>query len=78
MVNVVGCLPTQTLTGETAASDDDRVCGDFGPGRFAWKRREFRLFGQPIPYRGRQGFFHVPDDLILGDIVALNAQNGGG
>jgi hypothetical protein len=33
-------------------------------GRFAWKRDEFRLFDQPIPYRGAQGIFNVPDDLI--------------
>ena len=64
MVNVVDCLPTQTLFGDAAASDDDRECGDFAPGRFAWKRDEFRLFDQPIPYRGAQGIFNVPDDLI--------------
>jgi hypothetical protein len=64
MVNVIDCLPTQTLFGGTAASGDDRECGDFGSGRFAWKRGEFRLFEQPVPYRGRQGIFNVPDDLI--------------
>jgi hypothetical protein len=78
MVNVIDCLPTQTLTGDAAASDDDRECGDFGPGRFAWKRDEFRRFNQPIPYRGRQGFFNVPADTLLGGIVWLNTQNGGG
>jgi hypothetical protein len=64
MVNLVDCLPTQTFSGDAAASDDDRECGDFAPGRFAWKRDEFRLFDQPIPYRGRQGIFSVPDELI--------------
>jgi hypothetical protein len=64
MVNLVDCLPTQTLFGDAAASDDDRECGDFAPGRFAWKRDWFRLFEQPIPYRGARGFFNVPDDLI--------------
>jgi hypothetical protein len=64
MVNVVDCQPTRSPSGDTAASDDDRACGDFSPGRFAWKRDEFRLFEQPIPYRGAQGIFNVPDDLI--------------
>lgn len=64
MVNVVDCLPTQTLLGDAAASDDDRECGDFAPGRFAWKQDEFRLFDQPIPYRGAQGIFNVPDNVI--------------
>ena len=65
MVNVVDCLPTEMLFGDGAVSDDDRVCGDFSAGRFAWKRDEFRLFDQPIPYRGAQGIFNVPDNLIL-------------
>jgi activating signal cointegrator 1 len=64
MVNVVDCPPTLTPLGDAAASDDDRECGDFGPGRFAWKRDAFRLFEQPIPFRGRQGVFNVPDDVI--------------
>jgi hypothetical protein len=64
MVNIVDCQPTQILFGDTAASDDDRECGDFGPGRFAWKRDEYRLFDQPIRYRGAQGIFNVPNDFI--------------
>ena len=64
MVNIVDCVPTRTPFGDAAANDDDRVCGDFSAGRFAWKRDGFRLFDQPIPYRGAQGIFSVPDNLI--------------
>jgi hypothetical protein len=64
MVNVVDCRPTHGLLGDAATSDDDRACGNFGPGRFAWKRDEFRLFDPPIPYRGAQGIFNVPDQLM--------------
>src|SRR5690348_12363065 len=64
MVNVVDCVPTRRRIGDAAANDDDRACGDFSGGRFAWKRDEFRLFDQPIPHRGAQGIFNVPDDLI--------------
>jgi hypothetical protein len=64
MVNVVDCQPTQTFLGDSAASDDDRECGNFTLGRFAWKRDRFRLFDRPMPYRGRQGIFVVPDALI--------------
>jgi hypothetical protein len=64
MVNVADCVPTQMPTGDAATNYDDRVCGDFSAGRFAWKRAEFRLFQRPIPYRGAQGIFNVPDDLI--------------
>jgi hypothetical protein len=64
MVNVVDCQPTHAVLGDAAASDDDLECGDFGPGRFAWKRDQLRLFDQPISYRGRQGIFNVPDAVI--------------
>ena len=64
MVNVVDCLPTELLFGDAAANDDDRECGDFSAGRFAWKRDGFRLFHSPIPYRGTRAFFNVPDNLI--------------
>src|SRR5260221_8842541 len=64
MVNVVDCVPTEMLFGDAAANDDERVCGDFSAGRFAWKRDEFRRFDRPVPYRGAQGIFNVRDDLI--------------
>ena len=76
LVRVIDCLPTQTLSGDTAANDDDRECGDFAPGRFAWKRDEFRVFDQPIPYRGRQGIFNVPAGFILGYIPSLKCALG--
>lgn len=64
-VELIACVPTM---GEgdrpVAASDDDLACGDFSPGRFAWRRGGYRLFRRPIPYRGAQGFFHVPDELL--------------
>ena len=57
----------------------ERAVGSaFGHDRLHDLFREFRLFDQPIPYRGRQGFFNVPADTILGGIVWLNTQNGGG
>ena len=67
IVNMVDCVPTRRPIGDAAANDDDRECGDFSAGRFAWKRGEFRLFDQPIPYRGAQGIFNVPDNLIPKD-----------
>lgn len=61
---LVDCVPTIMPIGDAVTNNDDRVCGDFSAGRFAWKRDEFRLFERPIPYRGAQGIFVVPDDLI--------------
>lgn len=45
-----------------AAHHEDRVCGDWRDGRYAWRRGpEVKVFKTPIPYLGRQGFFTVED-----------------
>lgn len=64
IVKIVACRPTVTLFKDAAVSDDDRACGDFSEGRFAWERNEFCLLPKPIPYRGQQGVFTVSDDLF--------------
>lgn len=82
MVNLVDCVPTNNFA---AAYDDteDGQCGDFFPGRYAWRRGEFRRFARPIPYRGAQGFFNVPisafsaaefETLDPDDIAVMNVQ----
>lgn len=73
-VQICACLRTEDVYGVNAvpwqnmthAQRLDYVCGDFGPGRFAWKasgsnRRELK---EPIPYRGKQGLFYVPRELL--------------
>lgn len=42
----------------------DFWCGDFRPGRFAFRRSEFRVFDRPVPWRGQQGVFEVPDAVV--------------
>jgi hypothetical protein len=37
--------------------------GLYEPGRFAWVLRDVRRLVDPIPYRGRQKLFDVPDEL---------------
>lgn len=44
-------------------SDNEKVFGDFSPGRYAWKLENVRAI-EPFPVRGRQGLFEVE----VGDI----------
>jgi hypothetical protein len=48
------------------AALDDLLCGDFSPGRHAWKRGAFRRLPAAAPYVGKQGFFEGPDDVMAG------------
>lgn len=42
------CLP---------ADNDDRIAGDWRPGRYAWPIRSVTPFAMPIPAKGKQGWW---------------------
>lgn len=66
MVKIVDCVTTEDIQAGIVHpfTADDLACGNFDIGRFGWKRSDYRLFETPIPYRGQQGFFSVPDELL--------------
>ncbi len=75
--DLVDCKPTESLsaaelderrlpTGVTnpAFAWRERDMGDFYPGRFACKLENVRRIQPAIPWKGAQGFFDVPDDVL--------------
>jgi hypothetical protein len=57
------------ITSENAAELERRdpvefAFGDYTPGRFAWVLRDIEQLEAPIPFKGAQGIFTVPDHLI--------------
>lgn len=69
VVNLVDCVKTEM---STVLSERDSHCGDFSPGRFAWRRELLTTSIGPWPYKGRQGLFNI-DDL---DVVANKILGG--
>lgn len=60
-------------TGEKVDSLDtwtEEMMGNFGPGRFGWVLRNPRRFAQPIPYRGAQGLFEIPAEVVAAAMAA--------
>lgn len=43
--------------------------GNYTPGRFAWILRDVVRLAEPVPWRGSQGIFDVPDEVIDRDYV---------
>ncbi len=39
--------------------------GDFGSGRYAWRLEKVRMLKTPMPYRGQQGLWTLPDDVVV-------------
>jgi hypothetical protein len=67
--DVVKCLPTESVIVDAI----ERAQGNFDRGRFAWEAASAREFATPLPYRGRQQLFDVPDAEVaeaLGIIVS--------
>ena len=70
---IVCCVPTEQFTPHQLES----VWGDYGAGRFAWVLDNIQPLEKPIPCKGRQGFFNVPDDLIYGSAsIKVGNDNG--
>lgn len=65
IVHITDCVPTIGIGGKTQhASLADLLAGDWSAGRYAWRRSYYRRFETPIPWKGKQGFFEVPDNII--------------
>lgn len=41
--------------------------GNYEPGRFMWVTNNLKMFDPAIPYKGKQGFFFVPESVLEGD-----------
>lgn len=42
----------------------ERQMGDFSEGRYAWILMDVRPLAKPVPFRGLQGLFNVPDEIL--------------
>lgn len=59
IVDVEDVQPTESIK----TTSQDYACGDFSPGRYGWRRKPgVRLIEKPIPWRGNQAMFDVPDE----------------
>jgi hypothetical protein len=77
VVQLVEVLATEgpTVRGMLQARPQEAIFGNFEPGRFAWELRSVRAFAQPIPYRGQQGLFEVPECANAADYAVMVRDN---
>ena len=67
VANLIDCVGTDSLLDAdvlTANGHREAALGDYSPGRYAWMTDNLRQLRKPIPWKGSQGFFNVPDDII--------------
>lgn len=76
--NLVDCRPSESFTqaelhtrrfqeGKTDEhySWNEGMMGNFELGRFGWVLSDIKPTRWPIPFKGGQGFFNVPDELLV-------------
>jgi hypothetical protein len=67
-VRITDCLPTeQVYPRRPSILNDarDYMCGDFTPGRFAWRSASvYKCIAPHEPIIGRQRIFNVPDEVF--------------
>ncbi len=75
VARLVDVLPTEHLrdqlhmTGQLGRwTGQERMMGDYGPGRFAWLLEDVKALSAPVPCRGRQRLFVLPPD-ITADVL---------
>ena len=64
LVELYSCTPAVQLA-ETGLSDSELEFGNFSDDRWAWITRNPQAINPPIPYRGRQGIFNIPNSVLM-------------
>lgn len=59
------CRIDRTEDARERLGEMELMLGNYAPGRFAWLFQDVRALPSPIPFKGAQGIFEIPDDLIL-------------
>lgn len=69
-VTLVDCVRTEGFV----PGEVERHFGDYSRGRYAWLCEEFTPFAEPIPFRGHQSLFDVPDGVVEKALKAAGAK----
>lgn len=59
---------------EYRPDDAEMAFGDYSPGRFAWLLADVKPFPAPLPWRGEQGMFDVPDEAVYAGVTGSLAR----
>lgn len=64
LATLYACYQTEDIDRWYYISATENRYGNYEPGRFGWVLKDIQALDDPVPYRGRQGLFEVPDEII--------------
>ena len=76
---IVDCIPTDEIMSQRiryGVTAIERIYGNYDAGRYAWLLEDIRALPEPIGFRGGQGFFNVPDELLPADMLPKGLIDG--
>lgn len=76
IIGAVDLVSVTQMPAEKPAHADDFQRGNWEAGRFAWRRAAIIRLTTPIPYRGRQTMFTLPDEIA--GVIATDHDSGMG
>ena len=62
---IVKLIDCQEIFIHNRPTKQEVAFGDYTPGRFMWITEPIHVFETPIPFKGKQGLFDVPDEILL-------------
>jgi activating signal cointegrator 1 len=73
-VDLVQTETSETIKGSGMLSGQEAVFGNYDDGRYGWELENPVLFEHPAAYKGSQGFFEVPCEIIGNTLNLLEVQ----
>ena len=65
VVDLWNCYRIETaFAHKSMLSLNEYSFGDYSVGRYVWQTQNVKRLREPIPFKGKQGFFDVPDELV--------------
>lgn len=68
LIGTVRLVGVRRMPSATPASEEDRVAGNWEPGRFAWEFADARALREPRPMRGFQGLWILGTTVLESDL----------
>lgn len=63
-IEIVDCVSVEKVF--RSLTEQERLLGDYSPGRFAWVLKNPIMFEEPIPARGKQGWCNWKEQNYVG------------
>jgi hypothetical protein len=71
MVHLVDVFPAHDVLKQLGEANDreEIAFGNYERGRYAWQLKDAVIFDKPLPFRGYQSLFDVPEELVADQLM---------